>query len=145
MDKHADTGDIVAQERVALPDGIRYTDAEKILSAHAARLLINALGAAPNGSFTRTPQARTAAPPAPNPSERDFFIATDWNVQRAFNFARGIGERTLLVMDNQKFFVREAISFEENEKLAEPVIQEKDFSKIQFANGTLIAKISPIS
>jgi methionyl-tRNA formyltransferase len=144
MDERADTGDIIAQERVALPDGIRYSDAEKILSEHAARLLVNALGAAQNGTLALTPQPRIAAPLAPNPSERDYVIAQDWDARRAFNFIRGIAEWNhpiQIEVAGARFRVREAISFDEDESASEPLVQRKAQHKIRLARGILTCEL----
>lgn len=140
MDEHADTGDIVAQERVALPDGIRYADADKILSEHAAGLLIKILGQAPNGQFASTPQPRTPAPFAPNPSEQDYVITTDWSVRRAFNFVRGIAEWNHPItfqLEGKRLVVREAIAYDEREEMSVPFLQTSAGWKIRSARGTI--------
>jgi methionyl-tRNA formyltransferase len=139
MDEHADTGDIVAQEQVALPDGIPYDDAEKILSGRAAHLLIRVLGEASNGRFERTPQARTFAPHAPKPSERDYVIAPNWSARRAFNFIRGVGTARLEI-GGQTLSLQEAITFDEREKIEAEVLQQADQFKIQLTDGTLTVR-----
>jgi|GEM_PF-249805 len=144
MDEHADTGDIIAQERVQLPDAISYADAEKILSERAAQLLIKVLGETPHGRFARTPQPRTAAPRAPNPSERDYVVTRDWTVRRAFNFIRGIGEAGLEIGDS-RFAIEDAMDFTPGKKINQPISHSEKFSVIQFADGTVTMKLSPIS
>ncbi|MBI3536098.1 MAG: hypothetical protein HY070_00820 [Chloroflexi bacterium] len=143
MDEHADTGDIVAQERVALPDGIRYNDAEKILSDHAARLLIQSLRAIQNGARVRTPQSDAPAPRAPNPTPRDYIISTESSARRAFNFIRGVGDTNQITLQigNENKIVREAITFEENATTAEPLKRDGDFFRVRFSNGILHCRL----
>lgn len=145
MDEHADTGDIVAQERVQLPDGIRYGNADKFLSEHAARLLLSALDTAPNSQFARTPQAPTTGLRAPNPTERDFVIAPDWTARRAFNFIHGIAEWNypiLFPLKAKRLVVRDAISFDAAEEMREPFVRTNNRWKIQCARGTITVIVS---
>ncbi len=140
MDEHADTGDIIAQEPIELPDGVRYTDGERILSEHAAGLLINALGAVQNGTFARTPQPNIAAPRAPKPSERDFVIAPDWTARRAFNFIRGItqwNQPITIEVSGKRLIVQEAIAYDANQEMLAPFQRMDAGWKIRCSRGTL--------
>ncbi|MBI3914000.1 MAG: hypothetical protein HY327_07420 [Chloroflexi bacterium] len=140
MDAHADTGDIVAQERIALPDGIRYADAECVCSEHAARLLVEALRAMQTGALARTPQPRDAAPRAPNPTPRDYLITTDWSARRAFNFANGLedGDYPIRIQIGERnFVVQAAIAFDATETISAPFKREGSRVKFQMAQGTL--------
>lgn len=141
MDENADTGDIVAQEHVRLPDGIGYRDAEIALSEHAARLLLQVLGSMANGALAHTQQPRSSAPRAPNPSAGDLVIApAEWTARRAFNFIRGVGEANIAIGESQ-FAVREVVSYEETRTQGQGMIRVEDYWKIQFKDGTLICKL----
>ncbi len=147
MDAHADTGDIVAQERVALPNGIRYADAERVCSARAARLLVDALRALQTGTLTRTPQARTAAPRAPNPTPRDYLITAEWTARRAFNFIKGLehGDSPIRIQIGEKnFVVQTAIAFDATEKISAPFERDANKIKFQMAQGTLTTLTSDL-
>src|SRR5919202_1573833 len=62
LDDHADTGDIVAQAPIVLPDGITYGAAELICSLEGARMLVEALEALAAGRSMRTPQPHIDLP-----------------------------------------------------------------------------------
>src|SRR2546430_2782792 len=84
LDEHADTGDIVAQTPIVLPDGITYGEAERVCSQEGARLLIEALDAIAAGGSTRRPQPHVDVPAAPVPTDADFVVTPDWSARRAF-------------------------------------------------------------
>lgn len=83
-----DTGDIVSQTDVALPEGVGGLEADALLAEAGAGLLVRALdkddfGAAPQtgaGSYQSWPGAA------------DWRVPPEWPVQRAFNFMRGTEE-----------------------------------------------------
>lgn len=146
IDKGADTGDIVAQERVLLPDGTRYSDAERTLSDRAGQMLVHSLRAIENGTLAHTPQSMIAAPRAPNPTDRDYVITTDWTARRAFNFVRGIAEWNhpiTLEIANRRLVVRDAIAYDARGKLGAPFLQGGDSWRVQFENGTLTCALTP--
>lgn len=146
IDEGADTGDIVAQVRIPLADGIRYSEAERALSDRAAQMLVQALSAIENGTLAHTPQTPSAAPRAPNPTNRDYLVTTDWTAQRAFNFVRGIAEWNhpiTLEIGDRKFIVRDAIAFDERGQLGEPFVKAGDSWRVQFSKGTLNCVITP--
>jgi len=91
MDSGADTGDIVAQRPLALPDGISYTDAEQLCAEEGARLVVEAAHAIDAGTLARRPQPATGLSYAPTPRAEDFVVAPDWSRRRAFNFMRSMG------------------------------------------------------
>ena len=143
MDEHADTGEIVAQEQITLPDGVRYTDAERICSEDGARLMVEALRSIESGKLPHSPQPKIAAPRAPNPSEKDYVIAPAWSVRRAFNFVRGMGKgKVRLEIGDNRLVLQDAIDYDESELISEPMIQIEERWKISLADGTLICKLS---
>ena len=81
LDDRADTGDIVAQAPIVLPDGITYSTAERACSQEGARLLVEALEAIAAGSLTRRPQPHIDLPTAPVPTDADFVITPDWSAR----------------------------------------------------------------
>jgi len=91
MDSGADTGDIVAQRPLALPDGVAYADAEQRCAEEGARLVVEAAHALDAGTLARRPQPATGISYAPAPRPEDFVVAPDWSARRAFNFMRGMG------------------------------------------------------
>lgn len=92
LDTGADSGDIAAQQAVALPDGIGYGEAQRRLSDVGGRLLVQVLADAQAAQLTLRPQPAAAASMAPMPTAADFHIDAGWTVRRADNFMRGLAE-----------------------------------------------------
>ncbi len=91
MDSGADSGDIVAQRLLSLPDGIAYADAEQRCAKVGARLVVEAARAIDTGTLARRPQPAAGISYAPTPRAEDFVVAPGWSARRAFNFTRGMG------------------------------------------------------
>ena len=94
MDSGADTGDIVAQRPLALPDGISYADAEQLCAEEGARLVVEVAHAIDSNTLVRRPQPAAGVSYAPAPRAEDIVVAPDWSARRAFNFRRGMGFTT---------------------------------------------------
>jgi methionyl-tRNA formyltransferase len=93
MDSGADTGDIMAQQPLALPDGISYAGAEQRCAEVGARLVVEAARGLDTGTLARRPQPGVGISYAPAPRPEDFVVAPDWSARRAFNFTRGMADR----------------------------------------------------
>jgi methionyl-tRNA formyltransferase len=141
LDDHADTGDIVAQAPIVLPDGTAYSAAERICSQEGARLLVEALKAIAAGSLMRTPQPHIELPTAPVPTDADFVITPDWSARRVSKFIRGVGEwgrpMTISVGD-EHFIVREAVSYDEKATMSEPMQRVDRHVRIRCSPGVLV-------
>jgi methionyl-tRNA formyltransferase len=141
LDDHADTGDIVAQAPIVLPDGITYSAAERVCSQEGARLLVEALEAIAAGRSMRRPQPQVDLPPAPVPTDADFVITPDWSARRAYNFLRGVGEwgRPMTIsVGEERFIVREAISYDAEATMGEPLQRVDRRLRIRCSPGALV-------
>jgi methionyl-tRNA formyltransferase len=142
LDDRADTGDIVAQAPIVLPDGITYSTAERVCSQEGARLLVEALEAIAAGSLRRTPQPHIDLPTAPVPTDADFVVMPDWSARRAFNFIRGVGEwgrHITIAIGDERFSVREAVSCDEEAKMSAPMRRVARHVRIRCSPGVLVA------
>jgi methionyl-tRNA formyltransferase len=140
LDDHADTGDIVAQAPIGLPDGITYSTAERICSQEGARLLVEALEAMAAGRSMRRPQPQVDLPTAPAPTDADFLITPDWSARRAFNFVRGVGEwgrPMTFSIGAEPFIVPEAVSYDEEATINEPIQRVDRHIRIRCSPGVL--------
>jgi methionyl-tRNA formyltransferase len=140
MDEAADSGDIVAQTRVMVPDGTCYSDAERQCSIRGAELLVQVIRSTDNGNLERFPQDHSRASRAPFPMEADYIVEKDWDKRRAFNFIHGLKEwdAPICVRDGSKLVrVRDAIAVGHSgpEKSNEG---DREAIKIRFADGDLI-------
>jgi methionyl-tRNA formyltransferase len=141
LDEGADTGDIVAQAPIVLPDGTTYSAAERVCSREGARLLVEALEAIAAGRSTRSPQPHVDLPTAPVPTDADFVVTPDWSARRGFNFIRGVGEwgRPMTIsVGEERFIVREAISYDAEATMREPLQRIDQRLRIRCSPGALI-------
>ncbi|HKV57643.1 MAG TPA: methionyl-tRNA formyltransferase [Ktedonobacteraceae bacterium] len=115
MDERLDTGPIVAQERVAVPDGITYTQLEAECAALGGKLLAHSLWQLYHGTATLTPQDESKSSYLPMPAEKDYVvIAAEWEARRVYNFIRGIASRGMavtLVSNGKSIQVTNVISY----------------------------------
>jgi len=87
MDVGVDTGDIAAQARVDLPDGVREAEADGLFGRKGGELLVEALQDPDN--LPRSPQPAASASYQPAPGPADLVVPADWPARRVFNFMRG--------------------------------------------------------
>ncbi len=139
MDEGLDSGDIIFQEAVTLPDGISGNEAEILLATVGGDLMVTAVSQALN--LPQTPQSGKATYFS-IPTNEDFRLDLNWTAQHTFNFMRGTAEwqRPYFVEDNgMKIWLRTAVSYNADEKQAQPIQQQDKTITIQFAQGTVTA------
>jgi methionyl-tRNA formyltransferase len=144
MNEHWDSGDIAAQSKIDLPDGISGEEADRTLADYGAELLLDVLNQLEQDRLTRQPQ-----PPGGSyfstPQAADFEIETAWSAQHAFNFMRGTGEwqRAYPIdIGGQRFTLKQALFYSSHEVLDQPFRLWRDQIDIQFAPGVLRALIA---
>ncbi|HSD82463.1 MAG TPA: formyltransferase family protein [Anaerolineae bacterium] len=143
MDEQLDTGDIIAQAEVDLPDGLSGEEADSTLSQYGAELLLDVLSQLEAGRFQRRAQ-----PPGGSyfsvPQDSDFAIDTTWTAQRAFNFIRGTSDwqRSYPIeVAGWRFNLKQALFYASHEILDRPYRLWGDQIDIQFSSGVLRALI----
>ena len=107
MDEGLDTGDIVAQEAIELPDGITYAELETQTAELGGELLVRAVWDLAHGQAERRPQDESQSCYYPSPSplngREDFVIYPEqWDARHVYNFICGVkdwGEPLTLVAD----------------------------------------------
>lgn len=142
MDAGLDTGDIVAQTPLALPDGISGEVAEQRCDALGARLMLDSLQGLRDGTLVRWPQPAGGGY-QPWPTQGDWRISTSWTARRAFNFIRGTaewGQPYLVLAGDQQIALATAVAYHPNEVLGQAFVRVGDQVAIQFAAGTLWAR-----
>ncbi len=94
MDEGLDTGPIIAQEKIPVPDGIPYGLLEAECAALGGKLLARSLWQLYQGTATLTPQDETKSSYLPMPTEKDYEVfAAEWEARRVYNFIRGIASK----------------------------------------------------
>ena len=145
MNERLDTGDIAAQAKVDLPDGLSGEEIDRALSQYGAELLLDVLHQLENGHLLRHVQAPGGSY-YPAPQESDFTIDAAWSAQRAFNFMRGTNEwlqSYSIEVTGQRFTLKQALFYASREVLDQPyrLLGEQQID-IQFSPGVLRALIA---
>jgi methionyl-tRNA formyltransferase len=140
LDNGADSGPIVLQEPVRLPDGISYDQAERRCSTEGARLLVDAVWRLAAGQAGPRAQEQSQATQAPSPRDDDFVVTPNWPARRAFNFIRGLAgwEQPICVqLGEMRLPVREAISWDETALPLDSTVSIDGRLALRYSPGTL--------
>lgn len=118
MDEKLDTGDIVAQTIIDIPDGIRYAQLETRCAVQGGTLLAQAVWDIYRGRATSFPQDEAKGEYDPLPSHEDFVVrVNEWDARHVYNFVRGLAtneEPVPLIVNNKTLSVRDATSYSHN-------------------------------
>jgi methionyl-tRNA formyltransferase len=90
MDEGIDTGDLLLQAHVPVPEGTTGPELERACAAAGAALLVTAVREWSAGALTPRPQRESDATAAPWPTPRDLEVPLTWSAGRAFRFIRGV-------------------------------------------------------
>ena len=145
MDAGLDTGDILIQERIEIPNGI----AGERLEQHCAKLGGQLLAKAAHQLHRQTAKPRSQLDEEssyyPWPAATDLRIDVSRPAQWAFNFIRGVtklvGPVTLQVA-GRSFLIREAIGCDPDGLVNEDYVLHDDVLSVQFKPGALQVSIS---
>jgi len=81
-----DAGDIVAQTRVTMPDGVNGRQADGLLAEAGSALIGSTLCSIENGLLKRRAQSQIDASYQGFPSSDDYAVSTRWTAKRMYNF-----------------------------------------------------------
>jgi len=139
MDAGFDTGPIVAQAEMKIPEGIRAPDLEQELMTHGGHLLIEALPKLAAGTLQPRPQPSPGASYAPVPSPADWTMMTSLPAAWAWNFARGVaplGGPLTVIAGGTAIRVSDALDWSPHERLPERVMDDGGGTfRVRFAPG----------
>ena len=115
MDEGLDTGPILAQEHIAVPDGVRYAELEARCADLGGRLLTRSLWDLYRGSAHLIPQEESKSSYLAQPAGQDYVVpGADWTARRVYNFVRGVASReqpVTLTVDRRTLKAVDAISY----------------------------------
>jgi methionyl-tRNA formyltransferase len=118
IDERMDSGDILAQEVLPVPDGISYDELERQCTLQGKALLVRTAWNLYDGYAIRTPQDNTLSSYYPFPADADFAIpAAEWSARHVYNFIRGVyawGNPLFLHNGEKVFQVHDAIAYRQN-------------------------------
>jgi methionyl-tRNA formyltransferase len=144
MDDRLDTGSILAQQGVAIPDSMAEAALEARLASLGGELLVQSLGALAAGSAHPQPQDETQAKAFPWPSAEDYIVTSAWSAQRAYRFLTGVAQRSqpaLIALDGATFVIGEALGYDAQASLDLPWRLEGDLLTARLSPGLLRATI----
>lgn len=145
MDEGLDTGDVVGQTAVSLPDGASRNTIDLLAAAVGADLLLAALKSLAQGALPRQPQSTTESSYQPLPQTADFQLDVGWSARRAFNFMRGTaeyGQLYSLQTEGQWLRLTEALAYEPEGVLERGVVGNGREARIQFSPGILYTRLA---
>ncbi len=115
MDEGMDTGPILAQEAVEVPDGISYAQLEAQCAELGGKLLAQSVWDLFNGVAVPVRQNETNSSYHAFPSDDDFTVpVAEWSARRVYNFICGVvswGIPITLQVGNNIVRVKKAISY----------------------------------
>ena len=141
MDAGFDTGPIVAQAAIDVPEGVRAPALEWRLMELGGRLVVEALPKLAAGEIVPAPQDDARATMAPVPRAADWVVPTNLPAGWAFNFARGVaplgGPLALHVgATGEQYAIRDAVDWAAEGELAAPAVDEGDgVLRVRFRPG----------
>jgi methionyl-tRNA formyltransferase len=142
MDEGFDTGPILVQERMPVPEGIRQPEFERDLSERAGPLLVEAIDGLVSGKIVPVPQTDRLATRAPEPAPEDYVVSTDRTARWAYNFVRGVapldGPLVLHVASTGlRIPIRDALSYSPDARGGQPIEQAGNEVSVRFAPGVV--------
>jgi len=115
MDEGMDTGPIVAQEALEVPDGISYAELERQCSMLGGILLAGSVWELFNGLATPGPQDETKSSYHGFPSDDDFIVpVAEWSARHVYKFICGVaswGTPIILRVGDKSIPVKSVISY----------------------------------
>lgn len=139
MDEGGDTGDLLLQTPVPIPDSITGPELERACADAGAALLPAAVHGRAGGSLLPRPQPQDGATYAPRPEPRDLEIPLTWTARRAFHFIRGVGAwypLTIRVPGRRPLRIREALGVVETPVQGRYTIEGSE-ARVRFEDSVL--------
>ncbi|HEV2458972.1 MAG TPA: formyltransferase family protein, partial [Ktedonobacterales bacterium] len=145
MDEGLDSGPILLQESIFVPDGITELLLERTCAEVGSRLLVQALAALASGAAQPQPQDETRAIRYPLPTSDDYHITPDRPARWAYNFASGLigrGQPILIAAPGATFHLLALLGYADDETLAFPWRLDGELLALRCAPGVFRARVA---
>ncbi|MDQ2716388.1 MAG: methionyl-tRNA formyltransferase [Chloroflexota bacterium] len=150
MDEGMDTGAILAQTPIVLPDGISYAELEARCASLGGELLARSAWDLYQGRAVALPQDEAKSSYQPFPSVEDFVVLADqWSARQVYNFICGVvdwGGPITLQASSTWFIIQEAISYShsmENEIFTGAVLSPQGELQVSCKTGKVVLRSLP--
>ena len=115
MDEGLDSGAIVAQDAIEIPDGISYSDLEELSAELGGKLLAQSVWDMYKGVAVLLIQDATKSSYHAFPRDHDFVVpVSEWNARHVYNFICGVaswGSPIVLLIGNKTIEIKKATSY----------------------------------
>lgn len=150
MDSGWDTGPVVAQREMAIPEDATVVTLERSLAGLGAHLLTEHLEAADREPLAAWPQSVGAARYAPFPSADDLLVSTAWTARDAARFIHAVAPRygaieILVLATGQRLAVNRVVSIDEKTQAQALKSDGTNLVNIAFTSGTLACQLSTVT
>ncbi|GCE24667.1 hypothetical protein KDA_01510 [Dictyobacter alpinus] len=111
MTEKLDSGPILEQEEIPVPEGISYTELELLCAQRGGRLLVNVIEKLAAGKSYEEPQDERQASYHSYPTDDDYVVnAHDWPVLHLYNFICGVAseERPVEILTSNHYLLATA-------------------------------------
>lgn len=152
MDEGLDSGDIILQQEVELPEGLTYAELEEQTAELGGDLLVQAVQEMYRGEAERRPQDESQSSAYPYPSNQggreDFVIHPEqWDARHVYNFISGVkdwGEPLLLVADAElQLQVEDVLVYSYKPNDLRLQTNERDVWPVRCKRGKVVVKGKP--
>ncbi len=137
-----DSGAIIAQQPLALPDGASGPALDRAHAQFGSTMLHTFLTElAAHGSIRSHPQPAGGSRQS-WPQATDFTLDLGWSAQHAFNFMCGTaewGHPYPVMIHGTQYMLSSALSYEPTQQLPSPLMRQESTLAIQFNRGVLYA------
>ena len=145
MDEGFDSGPILLQETLPLPDGMTEAELERFCAARGGQLLAEALVGLQAGVIQPRAQDDSLASYQSWPQEDDYTVTSAWAARRAYHFMVGVAGRSepvrFVADDDATFTLATALSYESDAILGVPWRLDGDTLTAQCTPGVLRCQI----
>lgn len=149
MDERMDSGPILAQETLAVPDGITYAELEQQTADLGGILLARAAANLASGQAHPRSQDESQASSHPYPSGDDFVIhPAQWDARHVYNFICGVkdwGEPLKLVADPElTLSIEDVLDYSYKPNDMRLYTSERDAWPVRCQRGIVVVKGRPL-
>lgn len=147
MDEGMDSGPILVQERLSIPDGISYTQLELRCATLGGQLLVQSVTELVKGTARPIPQDEAQSSYEPFPSEQDVIVQPEtWSARHVYNFIRGVGRWYLPVelrlQDGSTIYARDATAYFSEQEMNIAALHENEGKQVRCKDGWVLVATS---